>query len=64
LIGFTVGGGIWGATYQSVYPKISKMADYGSAVIPDLWGINPWLFIFAFTAFTLGLFTFFRFKEL
>ncbi|PIS37115.1 MAG: hypothetical protein CO150_05375 [Nitrospirae bacterium CG_4_9_14_3_um_filter_53_35] len=64
MIGFTVGGGLWGATYQQVFPKVCKIADYGATVIPNLWGINHWLFIFAFTAFVLGLFTFFRVKEL
>lgn len=64
LIGFTMGGAIWGATYQKVFPKISKLADYGATVIPDLWHINAWLFIFAFTAFVLGLFGFFTWKRL
>jgi len=63
-LGFITGGGIYGATYQKVFPKISRIADYGAAVIPSLWHIPHWVFIFLFTSGVLGLFTFFRLKRL
>ena len=64
VLGFIVGGGIYASTYQAVFPKISKIADFGSAVIPDLWNISAWSFILFFTTFVLLLFYFFRLKEL
>jgi hypothetical protein len=64
VIGFIVGGGIYASTYQKVFPKVSKIADYGAAVIPDLWNISAWSFILFFTTFVLLLFNFFRLKEL
>ena len=64
LLGFITGGAIYGATYQKVFPKISRIADYGAAVIPDLWHVPHWAFIFAFTAGVLALFGVFRWKRL
>jgi len=64
VLGFIVGGGIYASTYQQVFPKISKIADYGAAVIPDLWNISAWSFILFFTVFVLVLFNFFRLQKL
>jgi hypothetical protein len=51
-----VGAVIYGLTYQSVFPKISAIANIGSVVIPDLWNLNPYLTVFLFTLMTLLLF--------
>lgn len=64
MLGFIVGGGIYASTYQKVFPKISKIADYGAAVIPDLWNVSAWSFILFFTVFVLVLFNFFRLQKL
>src|SRR5512147_1314407 len=36
LLGFLVGAGIYGLTYQAVFPAISSIARVGNVVIPDL----------------------------
>lgn len=56
LLGFLVGAVIYGLTYQSVFPKISAIANYGSVVIPDLWHISPYLAVFVFALMALVLF--------
>jgi uncharacterized protein len=56
LLGFLVGAVIFGMTYQQVYPLISKIANYGSVVIPDLWNLNPYLTVIAFSLMSLLLF--------
>jgi len=47
---------IFGLTYQQVFPQISKLANYGSVVLPDLWKLNPYLVVLAFTLLSLVLF--------
>ena len=47
---------IFGLTYQQVFPQISKLANYGSVVLPDLWNINPYLTVLAFALLSLLLF--------
>jgi len=64
LAGFLVGGGIYAATYQAVFPKVSQVADFGARAIPELWHVNPWSFILFFITVTLLLFHFFRLKKL
>jgi hypothetical protein len=56
LFGFLVGAVIYGLTYQQVFPKISALANYGNANIPDLWNVSPFLFILLFTLISLLLF--------
>lgn len=56
LLGFLTGAVIYGLTYQQVFPAISAVANYGAAIIPDLWNVNPFLFITLFTLFSLLLF--------
>jgi uncharacterized protein len=56
LLGFFTGAVIYGLTYQSVFPKISQLANYGSATFESLWSINIWLFILFFALFGLILF--------
>ncbi len=47
---------IYGLTYQQVFPQIAAIAKLGNVVMPDLWKLNPYLFIFLFTLITLFLF--------
>ena len=56
LLGFLVGAVIFGLTYQQVFPQISKIANLGSVVIPDLWNISPYLTVLAFALVCLLLF--------
>jgi hypothetical protein len=56
LLGFLTGAVIYGLTYQQVFPAISAIANYGAAIIPDLWNVNPFLFITLFSLFSLLLF--------
>jgi len=56
MFGFLVGAVLYGLTYQQVFPKISALANYGNVVIPELWNVNPFLFIVLFTLISLLLF--------
>ena len=56
LLGFFVGAILYGLTYTQVFPKIEAIAKVGSVVMPDLWNLNPYLFILAFGLMTLFLF--------
>jgi uncharacterized membrane protein YedE/YeeE len=56
LLGFLTGAIIFGLTYQQVFPQISKLANLGSVVMPDLWHLDPFLTVFAFVLITLMLF--------
>jgi hypothetical protein len=56
LLGFLTGAVIYGLTYQQVFPAISAIANYGAAIIPDLWNVSPFLFITLFTLIALFLF--------
>jgi hypothetical protein len=56
LLGFLTGAVIYGMTYQQVFPQISKIANYGNVVMPDLWNINPYLTVLAFSLMSLLLF--------
>ena len=47
---------IYGLTYPQVFPQISALANIGSKVMPDLWNLNPYLFIFLFALITVFLF--------
>jgi uncharacterized membrane protein YedE/YeeE len=48
LLGFLVGAGIYGLTYQQIFPAISAIANSGNVVIPDLWNISPFLTVLLF----------------
>ncbi|MBI3177252.1 MAG: hypothetical protein HY872_07320 [Chloroflexi bacterium] len=41
-----------------MFPKISAIAKIGNVVMPDLWHLNPYLFIALFALITLLLFYF------
>jgi uncharacterized protein len=56
LLGFLTGAVIYGLTYQQVFPQISKLANLGSVVMPDLWNLNPYLTVLVFTLMSLLLF--------
>jgi len=56
LLGFLTGAVIYGLSYQQVFPAISSVANYGNAIIPDLWNVSPFLFILAFALMALLLF--------
>jgi uncharacterized membrane protein len=58
LLGFLTGAAIYGLTYQQVFPQISALANYGGVVLPDLWKINPYLTVLAFSLMALLLFYF------
>jgi len=47
---------IYGLTYQQVFPAISALANYGNVNMPDLWNLNPFLFILTFALMALLLF--------
>lgn len=58
LVGFLTGALLYGATYQNVFPSISKIAALGSAILPTVFGVNLWLTILFFVLVTLTLFYF------
>ena len=47
---------IYGLTYQQVFPQIEKLAKVGNVVMPDLWNLNPYLFIAMFGLMAVFLF--------
>jgi hypothetical protein len=51
-----VGAVIYGLTYQQVFPLVSKIANYGNVVIPDLWNLNPYLVVLLFALMSVLLF--------
>ena len=56
MLGFLTGAVLFGLTYQQVFPQISKLANLGNVVMPDLWNINPYLTVLAFALMALLLF--------
>jgi len=56
FLGFLAGAVIYGLTYNQVFPKISALANFGNAIIPDLWNVDPFLFITLFALISLLLF--------
>ena len=56
MLGFLVGAVVYGLTYQQVFPVISKIAAFGNVVMPDLWNLNPYLTVLAFSLMALLLF--------
>ncbi len=47
---------LFGLTYQQVFPQISKIANFGNVVMPDLWNVDPYLMVAAMTVMSLLLF--------
>ncbi len=58
LLGFLTGAVIYGATYPSVFPSISKIANLGSTILPTVFDVNLWLTVLLFVLITLTLFYF------
>ncbi len=56
LLGFLSGAILFGLTYQSVYPAISKIANLGNVTLPEALHVNPWLVIIFFAEISLLLF--------
>ena len=56
MLGFLTGAVLFGLTYDKVFPQISKIANIGNVVIPDLWNLNPYLTVLAFGLMALLLF--------
>ena len=56
MFGFLTGAVLFGLTYDSVFPKISAIANFGSTNIPDLWNINAGLTVAFFGLLSLFLF--------
>jgi uncharacterized protein len=56
LLGFLVGAGIYGLTYQQVFPPIAAIANSGNVVIPDLWNLSPFLTVVFFALMAVFLF--------
>ena len=51
-----MGAVIYGFTYQNVHDAITKIANYGNVVIPDLWNLNPYLTVLLFVLMCIFLF--------
>jgi hypothetical protein len=47
---------VYGLTYNDVFPRINALANFGNVVMPDLWNLNPYLFITVFALMALLLF--------
>lgn len=56
MLGFLTGAVIFGLTYQQVFPQISALAKLGNVVLPDIWNLNPYLFVLFFTLMSVLLF--------
>jgi hypothetical protein len=56
LLGFLAGAVLYGLTYSKVFPIISKVANLGNVVLPDLWNLNPYLTVLFFDLIVLFLF--------
>ncbi|MFZ0534083.1 MAG: hypothetical protein WAM09_12970 [Anaerolineales bacterium] len=56
LLGFFAGAIIYGLIYPQVFPLISKIANVGNVVLPDLWNLNPYLAVFLFALIAIFLF--------
>lgn len=56
LLGFFTGAVLFGLSYQQIMPQLTALANLGNVVMPDLWKIDPYLFVGVFTAITLFLF--------
>jgi len=56
LLGFLAGAVLYGLTYPQVFPLISKVANLGNVVLPDLLNLNPYLTVIFFDLIVLFLF--------
>ena len=58
ILGLLAGAGVYGMTYQQVFPAIARIAYIGPKTLPDLTGINPYLLVGLFVVAVLLLFYF------
>jgi hypothetical protein len=56
MLGFFTGAVLFGLTYDSIYPKISAIANFGSTNLPDMWNINAGLAVAFFSLLSVFLF--------
>ena len=56
ILGFLTGAVLYGLTYQVVFPPISAIENLGNVILPNLWNVNSFLFIFLFSLIALLLF--------
>jgi uncharacterized membrane protein YedE/YeeE len=56
IFGFLTGAALFGLTYQSVFPQISRIAAYGNVTLSQLWDVNVWLLIGLFALMSVFLF--------
>jgi hypothetical protein len=56
MLGFFAGAVLFGLTYQQVFPLVSKVANLGNVVLPDLWNLNPYLVVLLFALISVLLF--------
>ncbi len=65
MLGFLTGAVIYGTTYQSVFPKISTIANLGSTELPQALNVDLWLTVLFFVLVSVTLFYFLdRFGQL
>ena len=58
LLGFLTGALLYGATYQSVFPAISAIANFGATILPTALDVNLWLTVLLFVLIALTMFYF------
>ncbi len=56
ILGFLTGAVVFGLTYPTVFPQISRLAAYGNVTLGQLWNVNSWLLITVFALMSLFLF--------
>jgi hypothetical protein len=56
MLGFLTGAVLFGLTYDSVFPQISAIANFGSTNLPDLWNISAALAVIFFGLLSVFLF--------
>ncbi len=56
FLGFFAGAIVYGLTYPLVFPVISKIANLGNVVLPDLLHLNPYLTVLLFALMCVLLF--------
>ncbi len=58
MLGFLSGALIFGAAYPTIYPPISQIMNFGSAILPTALDVNLWLSILLFVLIAVTLFYF------
>lgn len=57
FLGFMTGGVLFGLTYPYFFPAISAQLKFGNITLPEVFDVNPWLFVlFMFLAIVLLLY--------